>query len=152
MTDFLSGEENIYRRTINADENYYRRKIFADTNFIISKIFWNLFRAFIFIRVALKYRPSNVRLNIWPTVNTYTECKIPVESWAFSFFLFHKYFETWITKVDIAHVTFPDVKRNNQWHEKKALHNGITGDPLCIRDSGNIQASGNISLKLFMTK
>ena len=46
--------------------------------------------------------------------------------WAHKFFLFHKYFEAYIIKVDIAHVTFPDVKRNNQCYENKELGNGIT--------------------------
>ena len=31
MTNFLSGDENIYRRMINADDDYYRRKIFDDS-------------------------------------------------------------------------------------------------------------------------
>ena len=68
-------------------------KIIADENFTISEIFWNLFSAFIFTQVAQKYRPSSMRLNIWPTVNTYAGCKIPVESWAHGLFLFHT-FET----------------------------------------------------------
>ena len=63
-------------------------KIVTDKNFTISKIFWNFFRAFIFTLVVQKYRPSNMRLNIWPTENTYAGCKIPVESWA------HKFIQT----------------------------------------------------------
>ena len=61
---------------------------------------------------------------------TYAEFKIPAEFWAHRYFLFHKYFETHIIKVDIAHVTFPDMKRHNQWYENKELGNGITLDPL----------------------
>ena len=62
-------------------------------NFTILKIFWNLFRAFIFTQATQKYRPSSVRLNIWPIVNTYAGRNIPVESWVYRCFLFHAYFE-----------------------------------------------------------
>ena len=62
-------------------------KILPSKNFTIYEIFWNLFRAFFFTQVAQKYRPSSVRLNIWPTGNTYAGCKIPMlESWANRFF------------------------------------------------------------------
>ena len=105
-------------------------KFLPTKNFTVSKIFRNLFRAFIFTQVVQKYRPSSVRLNIWSTVNTYAESKIPVESWAHRFFLFHTYCETQITKVVITNVIFPNVNRINQWYEKKALRNGITWDPL----------------------
>ena len=36
-----------------------------------SQFFKDLFRGFIWPQVAQKYRLSSVRLNIWPTVNTY---------------------------------------------------------------------------------
>ena len=42
MTKFSSGDENIYRRIINADENYYRQKIFADEKFYHFKNFMKL--------------------------------------------------------------------------------------------------------------
>ena len=51
-------------------------KFLPTKNFAISKIFWNLFRVFILTQVAQKYRPSSVRLNIWPTVNTYARCRL----------------------------------------------------------------------------
>ena len=36
-----------------------------------SRFFKDLFRGFFLLQVTLKYRLSSVRLNIWPTVNTY---------------------------------------------------------------------------------
>ena len=33
VTNFSSGDENIYRRINNADENYYQGKMFADEKF-----------------------------------------------------------------------------------------------------------------------
>ena len=77
------------RTKIITDENFLPKK-----NFTFSKIIWNLLRAIIFTQVAQKHRSSSVRLNIWPTTNTYAGSKIPVESWAHMFFLFHTYFET----------------------------------------------------------
>ena len=59
-------------------------KFLPTKNFTISKIFWNLFKAFIFTQVAKKYSSSSMRLNIWPTVNTYAGWKIPVESWKYN--------------------------------------------------------------------
>ena len=109
--------------TVKSIKFFVRWRKYLQTN-------WNLFRAFICTQVVQKYRPSSMRFIIWTTVNIDAGCKIPVESWAHRFFLLCTYFETSITKVDIAHVPFPDVKRNNHWHEKKALRNGITWNPL----------------------
>ena len=58
-------------KKINTHKKYLPTK-----NFTIPKIFLILFRAFIFTKVAQKYRPSSVRLNIWRTVNSYAGCKI----------------------------------------------------------------------------
>ena len=107
-------------------KKFCRQKILPFLKF--SEIFCN--RAFIFSKVAQKFRPSSVWLNIWPTVNTLVnnlrfQQNLDSQVFSFTYIFWDINYKSWH-----AHVTFADVKRNNQWHEKKALHNGITRDPL----------------------
>ena len=119
--------------SVKSDEFFVRwGKYLPIKNFTISQNFWNLFRTFIFFQVAQKYRPSWVRINVWPTVNTYVVCKIPVELWVHRIFSFP--YILWDINYKSWHCSckFSWLKRNNQRHENKALRNGILWDPLFL--------------------
>ena len=102
MTNFSSGDENIYRRICrykNVDKNCYRQKILPFLKFS---------------ETCLKHSFS---LKWQKNID---------HPYIFSIHILrHK-----LQKLTLSHATFPGVKRNNQWYEKKALRNGITWDSL----------------------